>query len=163
MTQERQVRPILDVARSLELDPAQLIPYGRDKAKIALDALEPAGRPGGWSSSRRSRPTPPGEGKTTTSIGLAQGLARHRRSACALALREPSLGPVLRHEGRRHRRRRVAGRAGGRHQPPLHRRLPRDHRRAHNLLAAMLDNHLHHGNALGIDPRRVALAPRAST
>ena len=99
-------------------------------------------------------PTPAGEGKTTTSIGLGQGLARLGESVC-LALREPSLGPVLRHEGRRAP---AAGApsscpptASTSTSPATSTRSPS----AHNLLAAMLDNHLHHGNALGIDPRRV--------
>ena len=73
-------------------------------------------------------PTPAGEGKTTTTIGLGDALNRIGKKA-AVCLREPSLGPVLRHEGRRGGRRLRAGRADGGHQPAFHRRLPRDRRR----------------------------------
>ena len=94
-------------------------------------------------------PTPAGEGKTTTSVGLADGLRKLGKNAVA-ALREPSLGPVFGVKG---------GAAGGTtlrvvpyggHQPPLHRRFHAIGA-ANNLLAAMLDNHIQQGNALGID------------
>ena len=71
-------------------------------------------------------PTPAGEGKTTTTVGLTDAL-NHIGKKAMLCLREPSLGPSLRHEGRRRRRRLRAGRADGRHQPAFHRRLPRHH------------------------------------
>ena len=146
-------RPITDVAKALDLTPAQVIPYGFDKAKVTLDALAP-GRPAGRLILVSAiTPTDAGEGKTTTSIGLAQGLARLGQRAC-LALREPSLGPTFGQKG---------GATGGgqarvvpEHDINLH--FTGDFHAigsAHNLLAAMLDNHIHQGNALDIDARRV--------
>jgi formate--tetrahydrofolate ligase len=147
------MKPIVDVARALGLDPAHLEPYGNDKAKIlagALDGREPKGRLVLVSA---ITPTPAGEGKTTTSIGLAQGLARNAVNA-AVALREPSLGPYLGMKG--------GGTGGGKSQV-----VPADDinlhftgdihavATAHNLLAAMVDNHLYHGNALALDSRRI--------
>src|SRR5512136_3456351 len=146
-------RPIMDVAKALDLTPAQVIPYGFDKAKVTLDALAP-GRPAGRLILVSAiTPTDAGEGKTTTSIGLVQGLARLGQRVC-LTLREPSLGPTFGQKG---------GATGG----GLARVVPESDINlhftgdfhaigaAHNLLAAMLDNHIHHGNALDIDPRRV--------
>ena len=100
-------------------------------------------------------PTPAGEGKTTTTVGLGDGLNRIGKKAMS-CLREPSLGPVLRRQGRRGRRRLRAGRADGGHQPPLHRRLPRHHRRRTTCSSALLDNHIYWGNPLGLDARRIA-------
>ena len=148
------MKPIQDVARALGIDLEHLEPYGHTKGKVALAALDAAGK-------RRGRlilvsaitPTPAGEGKTTTSIGLAQGLARAGVRA-AVALREPSLGPYLGMKG--------GGTGGG-----LSQVVPADEinlhftgdlhavSSAHNLLAALTDNHLHHGNVLGLDSRRV--------
>ncbi len=149
-------RPIQDVAADLGLTPEDCRPYGRDIAK-----LDPAilARPSKRSGKSRLvlvsaiTPTPAGEGKTTTSIGLAQGLARIGESAC-LALREPSLGPAFGMKG--------GATGGGRSQV-----LPMDRinlhftgdfhaiTSAHNLLAALLDNHIYFGNELRIDPRRI--------
>jgi formate--tetrahydrofolate ligase len=148
------MRPISEVARGLGLDPAYVEPYGHYKAKVALAAL--AGRPstGRLILVSAITPTPAGEGKTTTSIGLAQGLAKIGVRSVA-ALREPSLGPYLGMKG--------GGTGGGASQV-----VPADDinlhfngdihavTSAHNLLAAILDNHLHHGNALGFDSRRVS-------
>jgi formate--tetrahydrofolate ligase len=153
MARSLSARPILDVARDLDLAPSQVIPYGFDKAKITLDALE-SGRPAGRLILVSAvTPTDAGEGKTTTSIGLAQGLARIGQRVC-LALREPSLGPTFGQKG---------GATGGglarvvpEHDINLH--FTGDFHAigaAHNLLAAMLDNHIHQGNALDIDARRV--------
>ena len=100
---------------------------GQDRAERAGAAEGPA-RTRRSSTSRRSRPTPAGEGKTTTSVSLTQGLGVIGKKP-VLALREPSLGPDLRHQGRRGRRRLRAGRADGGPEPPLHRRHPRDHGR----------------------------------
>jgi formate--tetrahydrofolate ligase len=153
MTAASSVRPISDVASDLGLTQAQLIPYGRDKAKVTLDALHSDRPSGRLVLVSAITPTDAGEGKTTTSIGLAQGLAKSGRRVC-LALREPSLGPTFGQKG---------GATGG----GLARVVPESDINlhftgdfhaigaAHNLLAAMLDNHIHHGNALGIDPRRV--------
>ena len=150
------IRPLAEVAAELHLGRDELVPYGPDAAKVALSALEgPRRRPGAGRLILVSAitPTPAGEGKTTVSIGLGQGLARVGESAC-VALREPSMGPAFGMKG--------GGTGGGRAR--LH---PADRinlhftgdfhavTSAHNLLAAVLDNHLHHGNALGIDPKRV--------
>jgi len=140
----------------LGLDPEELIPYGREVAKVPLAVLDrPRTRP------RPPRlilvsaitPTPAGEGKTTTAIGLADAFARLGDVAC-VALREPSLGPCLGAKG--------GGTGGG-----AARLVPSERinlhftgdfhavTTAHNLLAALVDHHLHFGNTLGIDPRRV--------
>ena len=147
-------RPIGDVAAGLEIDPRHLVPYGDDKAKVRLEATAASGRPPGKLILVSAiTPTLSGEGKTTTSIGLAQGLARLGHRTC-LALREPSLGPVF-------------GRKGGATGSGRAALVPADDVNLHftgdfhaiaaanNLLAAMVDNHLHHGNALGLDARRV--------
>ena len=153
MATASSARPIDDVASDLGIAPDHLILYGRDKAKIALDALA-SGRPNGRLVLVSAiTPTDAGEGKTTTSIGLAQGLARTGRRAC-LALREPSLGPTFGQKG---------GATGGglAHLVPesdINLHFTGDFHAisaAHNLLAAMLDNHMQQGNARGIDPRRV--------
>ncbi len=149
------MRPIPDVAASLGIDRRHLTPYGDDKAKVALAARPPGPLRGKLVLVSAITPTDAGEGKTTTSIGLAQGLARIGRSVC-LALREPSLGPTFGLKG---------GATGG----GLARLVPEDDidlhftgdfhaiSAAHNLLAAMLDNRLQHGPSLGIDPRRILL------
>jgi formate--tetrahydrofolate ligase len=85
--------PIVDVAARLGLGPDDLVPYGRDKAKLPLELLDRPRR-GKLVLVTAITPTPAGEGKTTTTIGLVQGLAKTGRSACA-ALREPSLGPCF--------------------------------------------------------------------
>ncbi|HET9950811.1 MAG TPA: formate--tetrahydrofolate ligase [Candidatus Eisenbacteria bacterium] len=154
MTRPLSPRPLLDVAADLGLTPSQLVPYGHDKAKVTLDALD-SGRPRGRLVLVSAiTPTDAGEGKTTTSIGLAQGFARLGRRVC-LALREPSLGPTF-------------GKKGGATGGGLARLVPEGDidlhftgdfhaiGAAHNLLAAMLDNHIHYGNALDVDPRRVS-------
>ncbi|HEX2254569.1 MAG TPA: formate--tetrahydrofolate ligase [Thermoanaerobaculia bacterium] len=147
------IRPIRQVAEEMGLDPSHVVPYGEDKAKIRLAAKEAGQRRGRLILVSAITPTDAGEGKTTSSIGLAQGLARLGEKAC-LALREPSLGPTF-------------GRKGGATGGGLSSLTPAEDinlhftgdfhaiSSAHNLLSAMIDNHLHHGNALGIDPRRV--------
>ena len=156
IARETRGRPIHAVAAELGLDPEDFQTYGRGVVKLPLELLRrPRRRPG---SGRlvlvtAINPTPAGEGKTTTSIGLAQGMWAIGQHAC-LALREPSLGPIFGLKG--------GATGGGRAQL-----IPRERinlhftgdfhavTAAHNLLAALLDNHLHHGNPLGIDPRRV--------
>ncbi len=150
------LRPIADVAADLGLHPDDVIPYGRDKAKVDLAALDrPRRGKGKLVLVSAITPTPAGEGKTTTSIGLTMGLVRMgRRAVCAL--REPSLGPVFGVKG--------GGTGGGRAQL-----VPSNEINLHftgdlhaitaanNLLAAIVDNELHFAgpdSALGLDPRR---------
>ena len=146
-------RPIADVARDLGIDSKNLVPYGDDKAKVRLTARETGRPPGKLILVSALTPTDAGEGKTTTSIGLAQGMARIGEKVC-LALREPSLGPTFGMKG--------GATGGGRAvvvpSVDINLHFTGDFHAvtaAHNLLAAMLDNHLHQGNALGIDARRV--------
>jgi formate--tetrahydrofolate ligase len=146
-------RPILEVARDLGIDRRHVVPYGDDKAKIRLEAGRSGRSPGRLILVSAITPTGSGEGKTTTSIGLAQGLARLGQSVC-LALREPSLGPTFGMKG---------GATGGGQAvlvptEDINLHFTGDFHAvttAHNLVAALLDNHIHHGNALDIDPRRV--------
>ena len=153
-------RPILDVARELGLRDDEVEPYGFTKAKIRLEAIErlEAERPRGkYVVVTAISPTPLGEGKSTTTVGLAQGLNRIGRKA-AVCIRQPSLGPVFGIKG---------GAAGGGYSQVIpmedfNLHLTGDVHAisaAHNLGAAFIDNHLHHGNALGIDPFNV-LWPR---
>jgi formate--tetrahydrofolate ligase len=149
-------RPIAAIAAALGLAESEWRPCDRDVAKIDPRALaRPRARRGEPRLILVSAitPTPAGEGKTTTSIGLADGMARLGESVC-LALREPSLGPSFGMKG--------GATGGGRSQLlPMERinlHFTGDFHAitsAHNLLAAMLDNHLYWGNALGIDPRRI--------
>jgi formate--tetrahydrofolate ligase len=153
-------RPIVDVARDLGLRDDEIEPYGSAKAKITLAGIErlEAERPRGkYVLVTAISPTPLGEGKSTTTVGLAQGLNRIGRKA-AVCIRQPSLGPVFGIKGG------AAG--GGRSQvipmEDFNLHLTGDVHAigaAHNLGAAFIDNHLHHGNALGIDPLNV-LWPR---
>ncbi len=153
-------RPIADVARELGLRDEEIEPYGRTKAKITLDAirrLETENARGKYVVVTAITPTPLGEGKSTTTVGLAQGLNRIGRKA-AVCIRQPSLGPVFGIKG---------GAAGGGYSQIL----PMDDFNlhltgdvhaigaAHNLAAAFLDNSLHHKNPLGIDPHSI-LWPR---
>src|SRR4051794_5200262 len=96
---ESAPRPIADVAHDLGIEAEHLEPYGRDKAKVRLEALDRADRPPGKLILVSAiTPTPAGEGKTTVSIGLAQGLRRIGERS-ALALRQPSMGPVFGRKG----------------------------------------------------------------
>jgi formate--tetrahydrofolate ligase len=148
--------PIERIAESLGVPQSSLRLYGGDVAKLSLGLLDtPRKRkqPGRLILVSAITPTPAGEGKTTTSIGLAQGMARIGQSTC-LALREPSMGPVFGVKG---------GATGGGYSQLLPMERLNLHftgdfhaiTSAHNLLAALLDNHLHQGNALDLDPRRV--------
>jgi formate--tetrahydrofolate ligase len=150
-----KLRPIQEIAESLGLGADDLETYGRFKAKIGWEAIaRTADRPdGALVLVTAMTPTPAGEGKSTTTVGLADGFRRIGRRAI-VALREPSLGPVFGVKGG------AAG--GGRAQlapmEDINLHFTGDMHAigaAHNLLAAMLDNHLAQGNALGLDPRRV--------
>ena len=154
------IRPILEVARELGLRDDEVELYGPTKAKVRLEAiarLEAANPRGKYVVVSAITPTPLGEGKTTTTVGLTQGLNRIGKRA-AVAIRQPSLGPVFGIKG---------GAAGGGHSQVIpmedfNLHLTGDVHAigaAHNLGAAFLDNHLHHGNALGMDPHAV-LWPR---
>ena len=149
-------RPVAEIARKLGITPDHLRLYGNDVAKVDPEILKhPRNREKSSHLVLVSAitPTKAGEGKTTTSIGLAQGLAHIGESAC-LALREPSLGPSFGMKG---------GATGGGHSQVIPRERINLHftgdfhaiTSAHNLLAAMLDNHMYFGNQLRIDPRRV--------
>ena len=153
-------RPILDIGQQLGIHPEDLIQYGPYKAKVSLGILErlkdrPKGR---YVLVTAINPTPLGEGKTTTSIGLAMGLTRLGHRA-AVTLRQPSLGPVFGIKG--------GGTGGGRAQvlpmEEINLHLTGDAHAvaaSHNLLSAFLDNHLFHGNDLALDPSAV-MWPRA--
>ncbi|MFQ5449978.1 MAG: formate--tetrahydrofolate ligase [Nitrospinaceae bacterium] len=147
-------KPITEIAGTLGLRPDDIIPYGRTKAKIRLEVLKQHPRRGKLILVSAITPTPAGEGKTTTTIGLGQALARLGKSVC-LALREPSLGPCLGMKG---------GATGG----GLSRLIPAEEINLHftgdfhavtsanNLLAALLDNRIYHGDYCTIDPRRIS-------
>ncbi len=147
--------PIEKVAGRLGIEDAYLEHYGKVKAKVSLDLYRRLeGRPEGRLILVTAvTPTPAGEGKTTTSIGLADGLNRIGKKA-TVCLREPSLGPCFGMKG---------GAAGGGYSQVVPMEDINLHftgdihaiELAHNLLAAIIDNHVHQGNELGIDPRRV--------
>ncbi len=152
IAQRVKMRPIEDVAAELGLERNELDLHGKYIAKIPLDIAQRPVR-GRLVVVTATNPTPAGEGKSTVSVGLAQALRRMGQKV-ALCIREPSLGPVFGVKG---------GAAGGGYAQVV----PMDDinlhftgdfhaiSSAHSLLAAMLDNHLQQGNALGIDPRRV--------
>ena len=151
----QRLRPIRDVASAIGLQEEDLEYYGRYKAKVRLEAIRrfPRRDDSNLILVSAMTPTPAGEGKTTVSIGLAQALARLGKSTIA-ALREPSLGPVFGIKG---------GATGG----GLSRVLPVDDinlhftndfpavESAHNLLSALVDNAVFHGNPFNIDPRKI--------
>ena len=145
--------PIADVAARLGLPEAAVEPYGRYKAKIDVAAVPGGAKPGRLVLVTAINPTAAGEGKTTTSVGLADALNRIGKRA-VLALREPSLGPCFGSKG---------GATGGGYaqvvpMEDINLHFTGDFHAvtsAHNLLAAMIDNHVHWGNALDIDVRRV--------
>ena len=155
IAQSVKARPIQEVAQRLGLTPEQLIPYGHDKAKVDPAAYKDKPRKGKLVLVTAINPTPAGEGKTTTSIGLADGLNRIGKQTC-LALREPSLGPVFGVKG---------GAAGGGWaqvipMEDINLHFTGDFHAigaANNLLAAMLDNHIQQGNALDIDTKNIVL------
>jgi formate--tetrahydrofolate ligase len=150
-----EMRPIAEIAAELGLTEDELIPYGRFKAKIALSVLDRLKKRhlGKYILVTAINPTPFGEGKTVTSIGLAMGLSRLGRRTI-VTLRQPALGPVFGIKG--------GASGGGRSKvvplEDINLHLTGDAHAvaaAHNLLAACIDNHLFHGNPLGIDPERV--------
>jgi len=156
IAQEAELVPIEMIAESCGLQPEEIEPYGRYKAKIGLGVIDRlADRPDGkLICVTGMTPTKAGEGKTTTLVGLTQGLGHIGKSPIA-CLREPSLGPVFGVKG---------GAAGGGYaqivpMEDINLHFTGDFNAialANNLLAAAMDNHIHHGNALGIDVRRIA-------
>ena len=146
-------RPMEEIAAKLGLGEKDLIPYGYDKAKVESAAWRDKARKGKLILVTAINPTPAGEGKTTTSVGLADALSRLGKQTC-LALREPSLGPVFGVKG---------GAAGGGYaqvipMEDINLHFTGDFHAigaANNLLAAMLDNHIQQGNALDIDVKNI--------
>ena len=153
IAQAATLRPIADVAETLDLGPDELIPYGHTKAKVRLDAVRQQPRRGRLVLVTGINPTAAGEGKSTVTIGLTQALQSRSLRAVA-CIREPSLGPVFGIKG---------GAAGGGYaqvvpMEDINLHFTGDFHAissAHNLLSAMLDNHLHQGNATGLDHRRI--------
>ncbi len=150
-------RPITEIAAEAGLGPDEFLPYGRYKAKITHEAAAARPPKGRLVLVTGINPTPAGEGKSTVTVGLAQAFRRLGKDVM-VCIREPSLGPVFGVKG---------GAAGGGYAQVI----PMDEinlhftgdfhaiTSAHNLLSALLDNHLHQGNALGLDVRRI-LWPR---
>ena len=154
IAQSCEMKPIGEIAKIAGVDEKYLEQYGKYKAKVDYSLLKESERKNGKLVLVTAiTPTPAGEGKTTTTIGLADGLRRIGKN-CIVALREPSLGPVFGIKG---------GAAGGGYaqvvpMEDINLHFTGDFHAigaANNLLAAMLDNHIYQGNALNIDPRRI--------
>ncbi len=154
IAQQCKMRPIYEIAEKAGIPEDLVEPYGKYKAKIDLSLMrDKSKKDGKLILVTAITPTPAGEGKTTTTIGLADGLSRIGKKV-TVALREPSLGPVFGVKG---------GAAGGGYaqvvpMEDINLHFTGDFHAigaANNLLAAMLDNHIHQGNALGIDPRKI--------
>jgi len=155
IAREAKKKPIQDVGARLDIPSEHLLPFGHDKAKVSSDFLKSLdGRPDGKLILVTAiNPTPAGEGKTTTTVGLGDGL-NHIGKKAAICLREPSLGPCFGMKG---------GAAGGGYaqvvpMEDINLHFTGDFHAitsAHNLLSAMIDNHIYWGNTLGIDARRV--------
>ncbi len=154
IAQAAKMRPIADVAAELGLGSDDILPYGKYKAKIAPEVIARSTPKGRLVLVTGINPTPAGEGKSTCTIGLGQALRRLGKKTL-IAIREPSLGPVFGVKG---------GAAGGGYAQVV----PMDEinlhftgdfhaiSSAHNLLSALLDNHLYHSNSLRLDLRRVS-------
>lgn len=157
IAREASIVPIQQIAAKCGILENEMIPFGHRKAKIALSTLERMKGEGNGKLILVSaiNPTPAGEGKTTVSIGLADALSRCGEKVC-LTLREPSLGPVFGIKG---------GAAGGGYAQVVPMEDINLHftgdmhavTAANNLLCALVDNHIQHGNALRIDPRRITI------
>ncbi|MCL5677278.1 MAG: formate--tetrahydrofolate ligase, partial [Firmicutes bacterium] len=155
IAQEARMKPIVDIAAQLGLEPEDLELYGKYKAKVTFEAIERMkDRPdGNLVLVTAITPTPAGEGKTTTTVGLGQALWQLGKKAI-IALREPSLGPSFGIKG---------GAAGGGYAQVVPMEDINLHftgdlhavTTANNLLAAMIDNHLQQGNEMGLDPRQI--------
>ncbi len=153
IAQAAKLKPVTEVASALDLGEDVLIHYGRYKAKVRFDAFNDRPRSGRLVLVTGISPTPAGEGKSTVTIGLTQALQGMGKRAVA-CIREPSLGPVFGIKG---------GAAGGGYaqvvpMEDINLHFTGDFHAissAHNLLSALLDNHLHQGNSLGVDVRRI--------
>ena len=154
IAQSTPLKPIMEIAATAGVDEKYIEQYGKNKAKINFSLLnETTNEDGKLILVTAITPTPAGEGKTTTTIGLADGMRKIGKKA-VVALREPSLGPVFGVKG---------GAAGGGYaqvipMEDINLHFTGDFHAigaANNLLAAMLDNHIHQGNALGIDPQKI--------
>lgn len=154
IAQANEPKPITEIAKAAGIDAKYLEQYGNYKAKVDYNLLrETEGKDGKLILVTAITPTPAGEGKTTTTVGLADGLAKLGKNVM-VALREPSLGPVFGVKG---------GAAGGGYaqvvpMEDINLHFTGDFHAigaANNLIAAMLDNHIYQGNKLGIDPRRI--------
>jgi len=153
IAQAAELRPVADIAAELGLDDEEIELYGKYKAKVRLAALDRRKPKGRLVLVTGINPTPAGEGKSTVTVGVTQALRKIGRNA-ALCIREPSLGPVFGVKG---------GAAGGGYaqvvpMEDINLHFTGDFHAiasAHNLLSAILDSHLHHGNVLGLDTRRI--------
>ncbi len=154
IAQETEMQPITEVAKTAGIDDKYIEQYGKYKAKVDYNILKEVKREDGKLILVTAiNPTPAGEGKTTTTVGLADGMRKLGKNVL-VALREPSLGPVFGVKG---------GAAGGGYaqvvpMEDINLHFTGDFHAigaANNLLAAMLDNHIYQGNRLGIDPRRI--------
>jgi len=153
IAQSAKMSNILDIAKEAGVDEKYIECYGKYKAKIDLSLLDTDRKNGKLILVTAITPTPAGEGKTTTTIGLADGMKKIGKNV-SVALREPSLGPVFGIKG---------GAAGGGYaqvvpMEDINLHFTGDFHAigaANNLLAAMIDNHIYQGNALRIDPRRI--------
>jgi len=153
IARESTPKPIAEIANTLGIESGYIEHYGNYKAKIDLDALNGGSDGGKLILVTAITPTPAGEGKTTTTVGLADALRKIGKKS-VVALREPSLGPVFGIKG---------GAAGGGYaqvvpMEDINLHFTGDFHAigaANNLLAALIDNHIHQGNVLGIDPKRV--------
>ena len=153
IAQSVTAKPISEIAKNAGIDNSYLEPYGNLKAKVNLDYLNNSNKEGKLILVTAITPTPAGEGKTTTTIGLADGLKKLGKSV-AVALREPSLGPVFGVKG---------GATGGGYAQVIPMEDINLHftgdfhaiTSANNLLCAMIDNHIHQGNTLQIDARNI--------
>jgi len=155
IAQAAKLKPIKEIAKSIAIDEKYLEYYGSTKAKINLDIWKKIGqkKDGKLVLVTAMTPTPAGEGKTTTTVGLGQALWSLGKKSM-ICLREPSLGPIFGIKG---------GAAGGGHAQVLPMEDINLHftgdlhavGAANNLLAALIDNHIHHGNSLEIDPRKI--------
>ncbi len=156
IAREAKMKPIMQIGKALGIPEKDLIPYGHTKAKVHLDYINSLSskKDGKLILVTAINPTPAGEGKTTTTVGLGDGLNRIGKKAM-VCLREPSLGPCFGMKG---------GAAGGGYaqivpMEDINLHFTGDFHAitsAHNLLSAMIDNHIYWGNELGIDTRRVA-------